>query len=188
MSNGSSLDKDRLYFTQCSDIIYLRCPVCTEEKKVLRHCKLFKNFQSIWCHIRREHKDIPPGKLEEIIQILTGLFKAFQHQMFPKWAYSEAKSENESEDTATSSLLFNGKIPRKDVWERLQDIGRLLKGQSQFYPNFKRKQVLGLIKVILQNADERTKKKYFDCVTKYSVPDKIKGEYDVTQFCKEVGV
>ena len=182
MSYDSSLDKDRLYFTQCSDIIYLRCPVCTEEKKVLRHCKLFKNFQSIWCHIRREHKDIPPGKLEEIIQILTYLFKAFQTQMFPKWAYSEAKSE-----TTTSSLLFNGKEPRADVSARLQDLARLFK-ISQFYPNFKRKQVLGLISVIIGNVDERTQKKYFDCVTSYSKPDKVKGEYDVTQFCSMIGV
>ena len=60
--------------------------------------------------------------------------------------------------------------------------------QSKDYPNFKRKQVLGLIKVILQNADERTKKKYFDCVTSYSTPDKINGFYDVTQFCNIVGV
>jgi len=183
MSNDDSIDKDRLYFTQCSDTIYLRCPVCPGEKKVLRHCKLFKNFQSIWCHIRREHTDLVPGELEEIIQILTNLFKAFQRQMFPKWAYSEAKSE-----TTTSSLLFNEKEPRADVYAKLQDTGRLLKGQSQFYPNFKRKQILGLIKVILGNVDERTKKKYFDCVTSYSTPDKIKGEYDVTQFCKEVGV
>jgi len=182
MSNDHSLDKDRLYFTQCSDIIYLRCPVCTEEKKVLRHCKLFKNFQSIWCHIRREHKDIPPGKLEEIIQILTGLFKAFQRQMFPKWAYSEAKSE-----TTTSSLLFNEKEPRADVLSRLQDFGRLL-GQSQFYPNFKQKQIQRWLKVILGNVDERTQKKYFDCVTSYSIKDMEKGEYDVTQFCNIVGV
>jgi len=183
MSNDHSLDKDRLYFTQCSNIIYLRCPVCTEEKKVLRHCKLFKNFQSIWCHIRREHKDIPPGKLEEIIQILTGLFKAFQRQMFPKWAYSEAKSE-----TTTSSLLFNGKVPRVDVFARLQDFARLLQGQSDSYPIFKQKQIQRLLKVILGNVDERTKKKYFDCVTSNSKKDIEHGVYDVTQFCNIVGV
>jgi len=183
MSNDHSIDKDRLYFTQCNDTIIIRCPVCTEEKKVLRQCKLFKSFPSIWCHIRRDHKDIPPRESEEIIQILTNLFKAFQRQMFPKWAYSEAKSE-----TTTSSLLFNGKAPRVDVFARLQDLGRLLKGQSDSYPNFKQKQVFGLIKVILGNVDERTKKKYFDCVTSNSTPDKIKGEYDVTQFCNKVGV
>jgi len=187
MSNDSSLDKDRLYFTQCNDTIYLRCPVCPGEKKVLRHCKLFKNFQSIWCHIRREHTDLVPGELEEIIQILTGLFKAFQRQMFPKWAYLEAKSEKESEDTTTSSLLFNGKEPRIDVLSHLQDFGRLL-GQSQFYPNFKQKQIQRWLKVILGNVDERTIKKYFDCVISYSIKDMEKGEYDVTQFCNIVGV
>ncbi|MCH8982180.1 hypothetical protein IH922_09205 [candidate division KSB1 bacterium] len=103
--------------------------------------------------------------------------------MFPKWAYFEAKSE-----TTTSSFLFNEKVPRADVLVRLQDVGRLFKGQSDSYPNFKEKQVFGLIKVILGNVDERTKKKYFDCVTNYSKPDKIKGVYDVTQFCNIVGV
>ena len=89
--------------------------------------------------------------------------------MFPKWAYFEAKSE-----TTTSSLLFNGRPPRRDVQERLQDFGRLLKGQSQFYPNFKQKQIQRWFKVILGNVDERTIKKNFDCVTSYSTPDKIK--------------
>ena len=183
MSNGSSLDKDRLYFTQCNDTIYFRCLVCTSEKKVLRHCKNFKNFPSLWCHIKREHADLRPDELEEIIQILTGLFKAFQRQMFPKWAFSEAKSE-----TTTSSLLFNGKVPRVDVFARLQDFARLLQGQSDSYPIFKQKQIQRLLKVILGNVDERTKKKYFDCVRNYSTPDKIHGVYDVTQFCNIVGV
>ena len=181
MSNGSSIDKDRLYFTQCNDTIQLRCPECTSIK-IPRQCKTFHNFPAVWCHIKRDHKDIFESRLQEIIQVLNCLFKAFKWNMFPKWAYSEAKSE-----TTTSSLLFNGKEPRADVSARLQDLARLFK-ISQFYPNFKRKQVLGLIKVILQNADERTKKKYFDCVTSYSIKDMEKGEYDATQFCNIVGV
>ncbi len=182
MSNDHSIDKDRLYFTQCNDTILLRCSECTSTK-ILRQCKIFHNFPAVWWHIKQDHKDILESRLEEIIQVLNSLFKAYKWNMFPKWAYFEAKSE-----TTTSSLLFNGKVPRVDVFARLQDLGRLLKGQSGSYPNFKRKQVLGLIKVILQNADERTKKKYFDCVTSYSKPDKINGFYDVTQFCNIVGV
>jgi len=181
MSNGSSLDKDRLYFTQCNDTILLRCPECSSTK-ILRHCKIFHNFPGVWWHIKQDHRDILESRLEEIIQVLNSLFKAYKWNMFPKWAYSEAKK------TTTSSLRFNGKEPRADVLARLQDLTRLFKLQSKDYPSFKRKQVLGLIKVILQNVDERTKKKYFDCVTSYSTPDKIKGFYDVTQFCNIVGV
>jgi len=103
--------------------------------------------------------------------------------MLPRWAYSEAKSQ-----ATTSSLLFNGREPRVDVLEKLQDIGHLLKRQSLSYPNFKQKQLLGLFKVVLGNIDERTKKKYFDCVKSYSKKDKIKGEYDVCGFCNTVGV
>jgi len=183
MSNGDSLDKDRLYFTQCSETIFLRCPECTSTKKVLRHCRAFHNFPAVWWHIKQDHRDILESRLEEIIQVLNSLFKAYKWNMFPKWAYSEAKSE-----TTTSSLLFNGKEPRADVFARLQDFGRLLRGQSQFYPNFKQKQIQRWLKVILGSVDERTKKKYIDCVTSYSIPDKIKGEYDVTQFCNIIGV
>ena len=182
MSNDDSIDKDRLYFTQCNDTILLRCPECTSTK-ILRQCKIFHNFPAVWWHIKQYHKDILESRLQEIIQVLNSLFKAYKWNMFPKWAYFEAKSE-----TTTSSLLFNGKAPRADVLARLQDLGRLLKRQSDSYPNFKRKQVFGLIKVILGNVDERTKKKYFDCVTTNSIPDKIKGEYDVTQFCNIIGV
>ena len=184
MTLSDQLDKDRLFFTQCSDLILFRCPECTSTK-IIRHCKIFHNFPSLWRHIKQDHNDILESRLDEVIQVLNCLFKAFKWNMLPKWAFSEAKIEP---TTTSSSILFDGKPPRIDVQEKLQKIGRLFKMQSQFYPNFKRKQVLGIIKVIIGNVDERTKKKYFDCVTKNSTPDKIKGEYDVTQFCNIVCV
>jgi len=182
MSNDSSLDKDRLYFTQCNDTILLRCPECTSTK-ILRQCKIFHNFPGVWWHIKQDHQDILESRRDEVIQVLNCIFKAYMWNMFPKWAYSEAKIKA----TTTSSLLFNGKEPRADVLARLQDLARLFK-ISQFYPSFKQKQVYGLIKVVLGNVDERTMKKYFDCVTNNSKPDKINGFYDVTQFCNIVGV
>ncbi len=182
MSNDYSINKDRLYFTQCNNTILLRCPECTSTK-ILRQCKIFHNFPAVWWHIKQDHKDILELRLQEIIEVLNSLFKAYKWNMFPKWAYSEAKSE-----TTTSSLLFNGKAPRADVFARLQDFARLLQGQSDSYPIFKQKQIQRWLKVILGNVDERTQKKYFDCVTSYSKPDKIKGEYDVTQFCSIIGV
>ena len=183
MSNDKSLDKDRLYFTQCNDSIILRCPVCTKEK-ILRHCKLFKKFSALWWHIRHEHKDIPPGEFEEIIQIITGLFKAFKRQMFPKWAYSDAK-----ENTTTSScILIDGRAPRIDSWNKVTEIAKLLKIQSQFYPFFKPKQLKGLVTVVIGKSDPRTVKKYFDCVTSNSKKDMVHGLYDVSEFCNKIGV
>jgi len=184
MSNNDSIDKDRLYFTQCNDTILLRCPECTSTK-ILRQCKNFHNFPGVWWHIKQDHQDILESRRDEVIQVLNCIFKAYMWNMFPKWEYSEAKIEP---TTTSSSILFDGKPPRIDVQEKLQKIGRLFKMQSQFYPNFKRKQVLGLISVIIGNVDERTKKKYFDCVTKYSTPDNINGVYDVTNFCTKISV
>jgi len=180
MSNDHSIDKDRLYFTQCNNTILLRCPECTSTK-ILRQCKIFHNFPAVWWHIKQDHNDILESRLQEIIQVLNSLFKAYKWNMFPKWAYFEAKSE-----TTTSSLLFDGKAPRADVLARLKDIAHFFK-VSQFYPNFRRLQVLALISVVIGKVDSRTQKKYFDCVTTNSTPDKIKGEYDVTQFCNIVG-
>jgi len=184
LSYDDSLDKDRLYFTQCNDTILFKCPECTSVKN-LRQCKIFQNFPALWWHLKQDHNDILESRMDEIIQVLNDVFKAFKWNMFPKWEYSEAKIET---TTSSSSILFDGKPPRIDVLERLRDLARLFKGQSAWYPNFKEKQVFGLIKVILGYADQRTKKKYFECVTSNSKPDNIHGVYDVTQFCNIVGV
>ena len=184
MSYDDSLDKDRLYFTQCNDSFPNRCLECTSTK-ILRHCKIYHNFPAVWRHLKQDHNDILESRMNEIIQVLNDVFKAYKWNMFPKWAYSEAKIKP---TTTSSSILFDGKPPRIDVLERLRNLASLFKGQSEWYPNFKEKQVFGLIKVILGNADQRTKKKYFDCVTSNSKPDKIHGVYNVTQFYNIVGV
>jgi len=184
MSNNESLDKERLYFTQCNDTFLNRCPECTSTK-ILRHCKIYHNFPAVWKHIKQDHKDILESRLDEIAHVENCVLKAYKWNIFPKWEFSEAIIKP---TTTSSSVLFDGRPPRIDVIEKLQKIGRLFKGQSKDYPNFKRKQVLGLISVIIGNVDERTKKKYFDCVTKYSTPDNINGVYDVTNFCTKIGV
>ena len=183
MSNDHSIDKDRLYFTQCNDTILLRCPECTSTK-ILRQCKIFHNFPAVWWHIKQDHKDILESRLQEIIQVLNSLFKAYKWNMFPKWAYSEAKSET----TTSSSVLIDGHPPRIDSQGKIVEIAKLLKTQSELYPNFKPKPLKAIVKVILGPVDSRTMGKYVDCVIRYSTPDKIKGEYDVTQFCNIVGV
>jgi len=108
MSNDDSIDKDRLHFTQCNDTILLRCPECTSTK-ILRHCKIFHNFPSVWWHIKQDHKDILESRRDEIIQVLNCIFKAYKWNIFPKWAFSEAKIELA---TTSSSILMDGRQPK----------------------------------------------------------------------------
>jgi len=181
MSNDPSIDKDRLYFTQCNNTILLRCPECTSTK-ILRHCKIFHNFPAVWWHIKQDHMDILESRLQEIIQVLNSLFKAYKWNMFPKWAYFEAKSET----TTSSSILFDGKPPRIDVIERLQKIGKVYKISCDF-PILNQKQVTKWASAVLKHPDSRTLERYVECVTSNSKKDIEHGVYDVTQFCNIVG-
>jgi len=188
MTSADPLDKDRRLFTQCNDPIFLRCLICTGLNTFLGHCKIFKNFPSLWWHIKREHQDLAPLEREEIIQVLNYVFKAFKRKMFPKWAYSEAITPNKV-PTTSSSLLFDSRpISRIDVWEKILEIASKLKIQSELYPKFKLKQLRAIIKVVLGPADPRTSKKYLDCIIDASFKDKINGIIDVTSFCDTAGV
>jgi len=188
MSYDNSVDKDRLLFTQYNDLILLRCLICTGLNIFLGHCKIFKNFPSLWWHIKREHADLAPAEREEIIQILNHVFKAFKGQMFPKWAYSEAITPNKVPTTSSSSILLDGRRPRMDAWTKIFEIAKLLKTQSEIFPSFKTRHLKAVLKGVLGSVDPRTTKKYFDCVTNYSKKDLVKGEFDVTGFCDKVGV
>jgi len=77
---------------------------------------------------------------------------------------------------------------RIDRQENLKKIASLFKTQSELYPNFREKNIRVLIEKAIELHDPRTMKLYFDCVTSHSIPDKIKGFYDLTQFCNIVGV
>ena len=182
MTNDKELDKDRLFFTQCNDPILLRCLVCTREKKFLGHCKVCKNFPSLWCHIKQDHSDLRPDEIEEIIQILNNLFKAFQRQMFPKWAYYEIPK------TTTSSFLIAGRKPRSDRREKLEKIAKFLKMQSELFPKFKPKDLKKFVQIAIGPHDPRIIELYFSYVIDYSKKDKIHGLYDVTDFCDTLGV
>ena len=183
MSNDCPLDKDRLDFTQCNDTILLRCPECTFTKKVLRHCKIFHNFPSLWWHIKQEHRDIIESRLQEVIQVLNSVFKAYKWNMLPKWVYSEAKIPS----TTTSSLEFDGRPPRGDVLQKLRKIAEIYKNYQE-YPNLRLKQIKNWATVVLVKVDSRTLEKYVNCITHYSKKHKFKGEYDVSDFCNTVGV
>ena len=183
MSYNDELDKDRLYFTQCNDEFPLRCPECVEYK-ILRHCKIFDNFPGLWWHLKREHDDIPPLRMDEIKQVLSAIFKAYQWEMFPRWKYEIRKAS-----TTSSSLRFEGRlISRADVLENVQEIARILKNQSELYPNFNQKQLSVFIKVVIGEVDPRTAKKYLNCVIDASSKDKVRGIIDVRAFCDTAGV
>lgn len=183
MSNDEPLDKDRLFFTQCYDNFYLRCPVCTQSKKTLRHCRILKSLGALGFHLTREHSDIPESIREEINRVLNSVFQGFKWQMFPKWVYSE---EPEPITTTSSSFLIDGHAPRADQWEKIQKIATLLRNQSTFYPNYKKDKLLIFVKMAAGVYDKRTIEQYFDIVVSYSNKDKIRGIYDVTGFCNTV--
>jgi len=181
LSYDDSLDKDRLYFTQCNDPFPNRCLECTSTK-ILRHCKIYRNFPAVWRHLKQDHNDILESRMDEIIQILNHTFKAFQGKMFPTWEFSE-----KSKTTTSSSILMDGLIPRGDRLAKLGKIANLLKLQSEHFPKFKRKFLLFLMDKVLGPCDPRTKKKYIDCVLRYSKKDNVNVNYDVTGFCDILG-
>ena len=182
MSYDDPLDKDRLYFTQCNDTFPNRCPECTSTK-ILRHCKIYHNFPAVWKHIKQDHKDILESRLDEIAYVENFVFKAYKWNMFPKWEFSEAKIKP---TTTSSSIQIDGKTPRIDMLENLEKIANLLKTQSEHFPIFKPRLLSILVEKAIGPRVDRTKKKYIDCITRYSDKDKVHGVYNVTQFCKEL--
>ena len=80
MSNKSKLDKDRLYFTQNFHTIRLRRPECVRTKKLLRHCKVYKNLAALWVHIKQEHGAISnlDFNSKELVVVLNAVDKAIK--------------------------------------------------------------------------------------------------------------
>ena len=179
------LIKTRIYCTQISDEIRIRCPECVRIKKCLQHCKIFKSLPSIWYHIKSENGEISNSdfKTEDVLEVFNNIARAMEWKIFP----SSKNILIRRVKTTSSSLSFNGKpIKRADVWDRLERIANLLKGQSRSYPIFKKKQLECLIKTKLGYVDERTRKKYYDCIFLASKKDYRFGTIDVSGFCDEV--
>lgn len=78
----------------------------------------------------------------------------------------EKSNEELQAQQHTTSLLFEGKEPRKDVLVKLLGIAEELESYHNF-PNFKRQYLEHYIKTKLSNPDPRTLKKYVDCITGY---------------------
>jgi len=168
LSNYDPLDKDRLYFTQFNGDFPVRCPICIDIKKLIRHCKVFRNMHAAWCHVRRDHKNEPKSDVDKIIEIFNSLYDAIKQGIIPS--------------SATSSSQ-NGANFRRDMHEKLGNIAKLLKIQSEIYPSFKMKQLMGIIRVVLGSVDDRTRKRYHDIIISMSKKNIVNGTIDVTEFC-----
>lgn len=73
--------------------------------------------------------------------------------------------------TSSTSLLFNGKKPRKDVLVKLGRIVRYFHSQDK-YPTIPRIHVDEIVKIVLGDVDQRTMDKYLKCIKQYSLPKK----------------
>ena len=182
MIKESELDKDRLYFTQNNSPIRLRCPECVRTTKILRHCRIFKNLPGLWWHIKQDHGNFSNVSFntDDVIKTLNGVSKAKEWEIFPEPTpiYSETTS-------SSSSLRYNGRPPRRDVYQKLEKIASIFLNSSQLFPHFKLKQIRAYIGHVLEDAEKRTIKKYLDCIIDSSEKDTIKGTIDVTQFCSK---
>lgn len=88
------------------------------------------------------------------------------------------KSHESKTTTSSTSLLFDGSLPREDRLRRLGSIA------SQFgeEPNFPEVQVKKIQDIIKEKVgkDERTRKKYFECIKQYSTP--IRDDYGYLKY------
>jgi len=181
LSYDDPLDKDRLLFTQNNSPIRLRCPECVRNTKILRHCRIFKNLPSLWWHIKQDHGNISNllFNTNDIIKVLNAISKAKEWGIIPEPTPIYVAS------TTTSSLMYRGRPPRKDVREKLEKIALILHTQSELFPHYRLRHIRAYIGHVLEHADERTIKNYLDCIVDASEKNKINGTVDVTQFCSE---
>ena len=171
MSSYNPLDKDRLYFTQFNGDFAVRCPICIDFKKIIRHCKVFRNMHAAWCHIRLDHKNDPKPDVDKVIKIFNSLYDSIKLGIIP--CITSSSSSSTQNETGF----------RRDMYEKLEKIGVLLERQSELYPNFRIKPLSKFIGVVLGQVDDRTRKKYLDIIISKSEKDIVLGLIDVTQFC-----
>jgi len=181
LSDDSPIDKDRLLFTQNNSPIRLRCPECVRTTKILRHCRIFKNFPSLWWHIKRDHGYFSNllFDTDAVVAILNAVSKA------KKWGIIPEPTPVYVTPTTTSSLMYCRRPPRKDVFQKLEKIALILHTQSELFPHYRLRHIRAYIGHVLEHADERTIKNYLDCIVDASEKNKINGTVDVTQFCSE---
>jgi len=187
LSYDIQIDKDRAYASQCYIRVRWYCPVCILQTKLKKHCKIHKTPSSWWWHIKHDHGKFVNRKFsfDDLRAASNYLVKALEWGIVSEAGIEEFIDEPVA--TTTSSILFDGKSPRLDVFRRLKEIAKIYK-ISRDFPNLNQKQVDNWAFAVLGHPDSRTLEKYVKCVTDYSITDNIKGQYDVTQFCKQFGL
>jgi len=181
LSNNSQIDKDRLLFTQNNSPIRLRCPECVRSTRILRHCRIFKNLPALWWHIKRDHGYFSNllFDTDAVVAILNAVSKA------KEWGIIPEPTPVYVAQTTTSSLMYRGRPPRKDVYQKLEKIASILQSQRELFPHYRLRHIRAYIGHVLEHADERTIKNYLDCIVDASEKNITKGTVDVTQFCSE---
>ena len=186
MTLDTTLDKHCVDFSHNYTKIRLKCPECVRTIKGDNHVRVFKNLAGLWWHFKNEHGIITNSlfSTEGVKEILRNIAKALELGMFADAVDCELNQDT----TTSSSLLYDGKQPRKDVLIKLKEIADLLRIQRELCPFFTPKQLLTLIGVKLGPVDERTIKKYFDYITNYSIKNMQNGTFDVSDFVKNSDV
>lgn len=88
------------------------------------------------------------------------------------------KSHESKTTTSSTSLLFDGNPPRKDRLEKLGSIAYQF-GEEPNYLQVPVKKIQDTIKEKV-GKDERTRKKYFECIKQYSTP--IRDDYGYLKY------
>jgi len=136
--------------------------------------------------------DNPHFNEDELKEILENIHKAKKLGILPDETRINENfdirkpvkiTENNSGSATSSSLLYDGRPPRSDVFLNLKGIGKFLQSQLQSYPWFTPKQLEMAICQICGNKEGRTMKKYFDSIVRFSKKHKKYGLYDVSGFC-----
>jgi|APSaa5957512535_1039671.scaffolds.fasta_scaffold167647_2 hypothetical protein len=182
MIYNDSVDKDRLYFTQNHKPIRTQCPVCVRDVKTTRQCKIYKNLAALWWHIKQEHENISNSSFtfNDLIPILNAVSKAKDLGIIPEETKIFVKPV-----TTSSSLVYHGKFPRKDVYQKLEKVSSFFTKQNTSWPIFSLEQARLGIKMSMTNPDRRTIRDFLDCIVKSSKKNLEDTTIDVTQFCSE---
>lgn len=94
------------------------------------------------------------------------------------------KSEEELA-SSSSSFLYRGRTPRRDVLENFGKIAYLLI-EDDTYPKISGLQLTKCINAILTNADNRTKNDYKQTIYRYCNRDYSFGSLDVSFFVQQI--
>ena len=84
------------------------------------------------------------------------------HEVFRDFLINQSNIVSEH-----GELLFGGKKPRKDVLEKLEKISEQFE-LSKSFPTLTRSQINEAISIVLGTIDERTKKKYYQCIIHFT--------------------